>query len=659
MKFPRNLFGPIACLLILVLSFFLFTRDYTWAQEPTNELAVRMHHLRQAVSMREKFVLEKIHCPTLFTDLKRFADTWVDANALDSSQRRLFDDFRRAIQAEIDSVPMPLFGREQVEFDAAFDTALAQQTSKDDTLGNSRDEASQRSKLVVDRKALLRREEFYDRLRRELFEPTYREYRVDLQKEWAVGEVRRLISIDPIAQRFVSDYLIHELAVLGSNALFQNAVFQDQIGWSQARCDEIVFDFDFEAVELQTISSIKRKALSEFLEILTAEQRDMLARKLGIRFDAIPQLADITPASDLKNVFSEMVGEVTINHECRSRLIASCKSAMASVRQFIESDAADCAGAIDAIATIKRDLNSFPPGEFGDLTDVVGEFVGECDQLKSERCKTLKPVLMDIIDEFNKYTLDSATPWKWPGVTKLHIHSSLGELADDELEADVSFKLKSMFSSSSKLRKLAADPTEQIGWFIVGSINDNDLNLPSNQVVEIYNKMNDVPKMHTYSDAFERSKDIGAQVAIVTDRLIPRQSARMSAKYARFLFARYGPHNYFQRPDFAAEFEITPQQKRRMDEFARSISERIESEVHPRVQAAIGQLLNRLSAIERQKAAEILDCRWDEIPEALLQQNGERRVREMLIDPFGPNYTTRCFDYRGFFRFNPVYRNEK
>lgn len=615
-------------IILLILTILLnSTAAILFAQNPKNSLAFRLGGLKT----------DLLHDDTFLEHVANFTKVWIDLNKLDNSQRKLFSNFELAIRREMDSVPLTLGINEESQIDAV----IFDEFNRRRTIDESEVNTCQRKLHIAEQRYLVLGDEIYDRVRREKFTPKFKGYTVEAQEKWIVENLENLGVADPIARKFYSDFLMSELGQYGPNALFRNAIVRNHLHWTNDRCEAIIFGFDYEAFESAKIAAIKRKALAEFLKVLNDEQREMLARKLGIHSTVLPQLADITPATDLKRIFSESFGDLPINNDARNRLLASSKAALAALRQFVSDENIGPSEAVQAVQTVVKNLAAFPPGEFGDLRELTAEFDTELNQLNAEGSNDLRLALTDLVHDFAQYQTGAAAPWKWPDVVELNIQTSFGELEDEQLKTVVPDVLKRGFSNMASARYLVADPSEHLMQGIQVTIQNQDLNVPASQHIEILNAQVDYPRIQEFDTFKDRLKETNRQSEIVMGRLIPRRSAVLSAIYAQHFFFQYGPYNYFQRPDVAGEFRITSEQLKRMNEVAKAISERMELEVHPLIIVALQKLFEQLSDEEKSSLETLLDCKWSDVAKALLALKGERRVREMMIDPFGRYFRSR------------------
>ncbi len=615
------------------------TARVVYAQDGNHSLAIRLKgpNTGSPVGNDAKVLSTPVDCDTFLDYFANFTTNWVESNKLNDSQSKLFRNFEIAIRHEIDSVPLTLGINEECQIDAATSDEFNRVRTIYELVANS----SQRSMHIAEQRYLVLGDEIYDRVRREKFTPKFKGYTVDAQEKWVVENLEKLGVADPMGRKFCSDFLVSELGQYGHNALFRNAIVRDHLHWTNDRCEAVIFGFDYENFESAKIAPIKRKAMAEFLKILNDEQREMLARKLGIQATALPQLADITPATDLKRIFSESLGELPINHGARNKLLASSKAALAALRQFVSDENIGTLESTQAVQTVLKNLTAFPPGEFGDLRELTAEFDTELTQLTAEGSQELRLVLTDLVHGFRQYQKDAAAPWKWPDVVELNIQTSFGALEDDQLKAVVPDALKRGFSNMASARYLVADPSDSLMQGMRATVHNQNLNLPASQHIEILNAQVDHPRVEEFDTLQDRLKETNHQSEIIMERLMPRQSAELSAIYAQHFFFQYGPYNFFQRPDVAVEFRITTEQLRRMDEVAKAISERIEREVHPLIIVALQKLFEQLSDEEKSSLETLLDCKWSDVAEAMLALRGERRVREMMIDPFGRYFRSR------------------
>ncbi len=603
-------------------------------QEPANDLARRMEALTMSppeTNVRFEFVAN-------------FTSAWNESNDLDETHYRLIKGIEQQFRKEFDSLPQAIY----VKVHDQIDTLAREEIKRAGTFTPSPEPQSQRSKQVALRKYVAASDEIYERLLRERFKDNEKllkaysdgAYTVKAQDKRIEEIFQSCESTDPVVARFFADLFLFELKAYGPNGLFRHPLLGEIMHWPTERMDAIIFGFDYEGYEMANIAPIKRSAMSDFLQILTEPQREMLSRKLGIKFAAISQLADITPASDLKRIFSESIGELPINHSARNRLLSSAKSALATLRQFTAAENIDASDVRQALQVVSTNLSSFPPGEFGDLSELAAEFESELSQMK-DGSNELRPELSRLVDDFRQYQKDAAVPWKWPGVVDLDIQTSFGELEDDQLKNDVPISLKRAFCNLASARSLKSDPSEFALSCVQSVLDDDNFWFPGTELWKIRNAQVDHPRKYDFENHADRLAESKVQLALIIDPLVPRQSAELSARYAQYLFAKYGPYNYFQRPDFAAEFKITPEQQKRLDEVAKRISGNIEEQIHPVVMRAMQKLFEQLSDEERQKVEGLLGCKWADASIALLQIRGERVLREMMIDPYGSNFQSR------------------
>ncbi len=615
----------VFCMIQLVLVLQNSVEGYC-SQESAKDLAIRM----QGVNAKPT------ETQTLLEYVANFTAAWIESNNLDEAHHRMFRGIEQQIRAELELLAPSLSAEEHRRI-----TALAYaELKRDSELTPILESPSQRSQLVAARKSSIFREEVYERLYQEKFKGDKnvpKAYTVQEQEKRILQIFQGVDRVDPVVGQFFADLFQRELRYYGPNGLFRHAIFRELMHWSGERSEAIIFGFDYEAYESATIAPIKRGAMSDFLQTLTEPQREMLANKLGITVAAIPQFADITPASDLKRVFSESIGKLPINYSARNRLLSTSKSALAALRQFTATENADASETIQALQVVLKNLASFPPGEFGDLS----ELEAEVSQLKSDGTKELRAELSRLVRDFGQYQNDSAAPWKWPGIVDFNIQTSLGALDDDQLKKDVSISLKRAFCNLAPARSLESDPSESVLSCIKSLLDDDTFWFPGTELWKIRNSQVDHPRKYEFENHADRLAESKMQLALITEPLVPRQSAELSARYAQYLFSIYGPYNYFQRPDFAAEFKVTPEQQKQMDEVAKRISEKIEEQIHPVVKDALEKLFEQLSDEEKQSVEKLLDCKWNDVGEALLQVKGERSLREMMIDPCGPNFATR------------------
>ena len=577
---------------------------------------------------------------TQFEYVANFTSAWIDSHELDDAHRRMFNEIARQLRRELELVP----SCPPREISTRIHLLVRKELARGKTPKVVFENQNQRQRLVAEWNNYLKRQEIYERIYVDQFQKDESEpiaLSAGAQEKRIIEIFESLEASDPMVAQFHSDFFMFELGTFGPNALFRNPLFRKQMHWSPEQADAIIFGFDFEAYETAEIAPKKRLAMADFLQTLTESQRELLARKLGVSSPALPQLADITPALDLKGVFSESIGKLPVNHHGRERLLLSTKSALGGLRRYVASNGTEASIAIDGMHEVSKNLNAFPPGELGDISDLVAEFNAELTQLPSDVPDELRTEVSRLIGELEGYQNDSATPWKWTGVVDLKIQTSLGELADEQMDNDVPLNMKRAFSNISTHRSLVADPSERLLQNVQIIIGNQNLDLPAQQHIEIFNAQVDHPQVHEFENTAHRLAETKAQMDLIINRLIPRQSAKLSAGYAQHLFFEYGPYNYFQRPDFAAEFKITPEQHQKMDETAKRISENIERQIHPQVMKGVMKLFESLSVDERLSVEKLLDCKLSELAESLLIVRGERVLREMMITPFGPFFESR------------------
>ncbi len=333
------------------------------AQEPEKDLKRRIEALKG----------KPTETGTLLEYIANFTEVWIESTDLDETHHRMFKGIEQQVRAELELLPRPLSAEEHVRI-----TPIAYaELRRERELRPIPQSPSQRLQLINGRKSYMLIEEVYERLYQEKFKGeknTPKAYTVEAQEKRILKIIESVDQEDPIVAQFFAEMFQRELWYCGPNGLFRNALFRDLMHWSGERSEAIIFGFDYEGYEMAKIAPIKRRAMSDFLEILTEPQREMLSRRLRIKFSAIPQLADITPASDLKRVFSESIGKLPINYSARNRLLASSKSALAALRQFAAAEGTNTSEAIQALQIVVKNLASFPPGEFGDLRETQAEF---------------------------------------------------------------------------------------------------------------------------------------------------------------------------------------------------------------------------------------------------------------------------------------------
>lgn len=592
-------------------------------QDTPSNLDQRLRH--NSFSKNESF--------TLVESYANFVSDWNNRNEVDHRSSRTLRKMDDSLRELLDQVALDDAPEIQYQISESFleQRKLLRSSS-------SRNLDGKAASSIGESRAL------YEKIREQLVPTEVRSKFIDTFAEQEEAVIRILSAVDQSdrsVQRLMSDLFVNQLIVNGPIELASQRLFRESMGWSCEHARTYFDGMDYEKFEQSNVAPIKRRAMAEFFKTLDDSQLDRLSRKLGIKKTALEQIADFTPASDLKRVFSNSAGKLEINYAAADKLKLSNQSALAAIRQFNDSPETDGLQMVGELQNTSTLLSAFPPGEYGDLSVALEEFKTEKSRLDSSVPKALREELSALIDKLDEYQRYSATPWKWPRVVHLKVRTSFGDLDDESINENVPERFKSSFSKCSSERNLPADPTWWVASMTKGYLQSDDLGLPANQLVEILNWQVDHPQTYEFENVAQRSADTKAQLDIVTDRLIPRQSAALSAIYAQYMFCMYGPYNYFQRPDIAAEFGITVEQKRKMDEVAKRISETIEDQVHPQVVRGFVAIFDGLTDAERQKFEKLLDCKINELGESILKLQSERVMRQLLLRPFGTYYLPR------------------